>query len=547
MTAPAGSSSARTRRAAASLAGRFALVVASAALVGLAFPPSRARWLAWVALTPFLLALRGTSWRAAFALGWTWSVLMAWSVGQWMPDAIETYYHQTRAVGYGFFLLVATLMVAPYHTAFALVCRVLVRHRSAWLPLWVACAWVASELGRGRLLTGTSFFIGNPWALLGYSQVGSDALVQIASVAGVYGISFAIAAVNAGVVEVLAALRPGAARGSRLAAARAAAAAALPALAALAYGHASLASAPPAGAIPPDATRIALIQGNVSVGSRWRSDDYGRNLELYLRMTLEALQRSRPPLVFWPESAMTFFFESEPLYRAAIARVTAPFDAELVAGAPRAVEDGAGARYWNSVYLVAPRGEIRARYDKRYLVPFGEYFPLGTVAFLRRRFGPAREFTPGEEAPLLPTRAGAAGVVTCNEAMLPEVVRERIAAGAEILVNPSNDTWVPGEKFAALQFDIVTLRAVEARRTLVRVSTSGPSAIVDPWGRVLARTDAFSRAVLEHAIAPRRDVSLYARLGDAFAFGCLLVTAAALAMRARRSGRAQPAPGPAAR
>jgi apolipoprotein N-acyltransferase len=91
------------------------------------------------------------------------------------------------------------------------------------------------------------------------------------------------------------------------------------------------------------------------------------------------------------------------------------------------------------------------------------------------------------------------------------------------------------------------LRAVEARRTLVRVSTSGPSAIVDPWGRVLARTDAFSRAVLEHAIAPRRDVSLYARLGDAFAFGCLLVTAAALAMRARRSGRAQPAPGPAAR
>jgi len=107
--------------------------------------------------------------------------------------------------------------------------------------------------------------------------------------------------------------------------------------------------------------------------------------------------------------------------------------------------------------------------------------------------------------------------------MLPEVAAERVEAGARYLVNPSNDTWIPGEKFADMQFDIVSLRAIEQRRTLVRASTSGPSAIVDPSGRVLGRTKAFERSIAQGVVRPQDGRTVYGRIGDAFAAGCTVL------------------------
>ena len=183
-------------------AGRAAGVAVSAGLFGLAFPPLRWHVVAWVALVPFFLALRGASARLAVALATAWSLLAAYAVGDWMPRAIETYYEQPAMLGWAFFLGVVVSMAAPYYALFALAARRITRLHGArtWTPLLLAAAWCATELGRGRLLTGSSFFIGNPWALVGYSQVDWPVAVQTASLGGVYWVSFAIAAANAGVV-----------------------------------------------------------------------------------------------------------------------------------------------------------------------------------------------------------------------------------------------------------------------------------------------------------------------------------------------------------
>jgi apolipoprotein N-acyltransferase len=239
-------------------------------------------------------------------------------------------------------------------------------------------------------------------------------------------------------------------------------------------------------------------------------------------------------VVFWPEAALTFFLEQEPLYAQAIGRVLAAEDLELVVGGPSHVEDDES-RYYNSVFLLDPRGAVRGRYDKQYLVPFSEFFPLANLDFLRRRFERVRNFEFGRpDAVLLESRAGRLGVLTCNEAMLPEVAGARVRAGAEVLVSPSNDSWIRSDKWAELMFDMVALRAVETGRYLVRASTSGPSAIIDPWGRVLARTLPFSRDVALGAVRARNDVTLYGRIGDAFGFGCLAVVVAAVVRRSAR-------------
>jgi apolipoprotein N-acyltransferase len=281
------------------------------------------------------------------------------------------------------------------------------------------------------------------------------------------------------------------------------------------------------GPTPGPASTVAIVQANLGATVRWSAEGGSRTLETYQRLTRDVLARGRPQIVFWPEAALTSFIEQEDAHRRALAATLTGHDGELVIGAPRAGAPDGTPPYTNSVYLVAPDGTLTARYDKRYLLPFMEYFPL-RVDFVRRRFGRVREFSPGAPTPPLPTRAGAAGILICNEALLPQMAAERVAEGATYLVNPSNDSWVPNAGFAWQQFDIAALRAVEQRRYLLRVSDSGPSGVVDPMGRVVAHTEALTRDALLAEIAPITELSPYARVGDLFGAACLLATALAL-------------------
>jgi apolipoprotein N-acyltransferase len=512
-------------------AAAVAATALSAFAYALAFPPTRWSGLAWVALAPFLLALRAVGpWTALF-LCWFWPVFASSFVADALPAAVESYFLQPPLVSLLFAIGVWTLTGSLYYMVFGPVYRALARHPSVWLPWLAAAAWAAAELARGRLLTGTRFFVGNPWALAAYSQAGSPRLLQIASATGVYGISFALVAVNAGVAELWLALRGRAPRRRALAAL---ALACVPAGAVLAFGELSLrardAERPVAAATP-----IAIVQGDVDVGSVWRSDLYGRNLEVYLALTRQARERGRPAVAFWPEAALTFFLEQEPLYLRAIARELERGPLELVVGGPRA-EPGRDGIYYNTVFAIDPDGRITGRYDKQYLVPFSEHFPL-RIDFLRRRFERVRVFEPGAPSPPLATRAGLAGMLVCNEAMLPEVARRRVLAGAEYLVSPSNDSWIRDAKWAELMFDMVKLRAVEERRYLVRASTSGPSAIVDPWGGVALQTPPMSREVVLGEIRPRREFSIYGRIGDLFGFACAASVGVVLVARALAAGR----------
>jgi apolipoprotein N-acyltransferase len=524
---------------------RLAATVLSALAFGLAFPPASVKPLAWLALAPFLLALRGARLATALVLAELWTLLAAWSVGSWMPDAVAGYFLQPRWVGWVFFLGVSTAMAGGFVMAFAVAYRAFAgRLDPRWMPWAAAAAWTAAEMGRGRLLTALTF-LSNPWGLLGYSQVGIDAAVQAASLFGVYGIGFAIAAANAALAEAAALAWRGRAGRALPAVALAGAA---PAAALFAFGTLALRGAPAPDARPAEAAPVAVVQGHVDLGTRWRSDFYGQNFEVYLAGTREALARAPGALVVWPEAALTFFLDAEPLYQQALARVAATGGGEVLVGGPRRSqesaarqEDGAATlpRYFNSVFVVDGAGRLSAPYDKQALVPFTEYPPLARFDFVRRRFEGVRFFSFGAPTAPLSTRAGPAGALLCNEGMLPELAARRVAEGAAFLVNPSNDTWIPSRRFADHLFDIVRLRAVEQRRWLVRASTSGPSAIVDPWGRVQARSAPFEPAVVTGWIVPRAGRSLYGRIGDAFGFACVaaLGIAWAAARRAPRGAR----------
>jgi len=497
--------------------GPILATVTSGILYGLCFPVASLQVLAWIALVPWFVALRHVGTAGALGLGWLWTITAAYTLGDWFAGAVASYYGQPLAVGVAFFVGVSSFMAAPYYVLFALCGRTLLRRGTSVTPLLVAAAWVAAEVARGRI------FAGNPWGLFGYTQMGRDALVQIADVTSVYGIGFVLVAVNAAVAALVTAMpaeRRRAAGGLALAGGIA--------LGVWSYGAWRVRTSDVARG---DTVRVAMVQGNLDVGTQWREDLYGQNLDVYLRLTRDALERHRADVVFWPENALTFFLEDEAPYRRAIAHVLAPANAELVVGGPR-VEGERDQAYFNSIFLVAPTGEIRAVYDKQRLVPFAERFPFPGLEFLHRRFARLREFTSGAARPPLPTRAGPAGVMICSEAMFPEIAAARVREGARYFVDPAHDTWLTA-KFSAQQFDIVRLRAVEQRRFIVRASTSGPSAVVDPLGRVATRTAFFTQAAIGGTIALRDEATLYNRVGDLFAGVCAVAALGAWVARSR--------------
>ncbi len=491
------------------------LVLGSAGVHALAFPPWDLSPVAFVALVPLLLCVRELSPGRAAAAGCLWGSAAIWAVGGWVAPAIAFYYQQPWWFGVLFCAVGCVLLWGAYYAAFAAAGSWLWRRTRAPLrPILLAALWVSCELARARVVAA------QPWMLLGYSLSPVPLLVQGADVGGVYLLSFVVALTNATLVEAMTAPFAAARR-------------LVPAVSALAlliaYGGWRLVR--PLDGGPP--VRVAVVQGNNEIRTQWRSEFYGQGLDRYLRLSRD-VAASRPRLLVWPESAVTFFLEEEPAYRSHVARVLSALDAELLVGGPsrRTAGDGGVVNY-NSAFLMDGAGDIQARYDKVRLLPFAEYFPLQFIGFLRRHFDAVRDFGAGNDVVLLPTVAGRAAVVICFEAIFPELLRDHVTRGAELIVNLSNDVWLAGPG-AVQHLRMVQLRAVETRRWVIRATTTGVSAVIDPLGRERTRAPADTEAVLTALVQPLSVTTPYQRFGDAFAVGCVLVTLVAATVLSRR-------------
>jgi apolipoprotein N-acyltransferase len=482
---------------------RALAVAGGAGLYALALPPADVAALAWLTLVPLLLAVRDSRPRAAFGLGALYGFVAAATVTWWLVPALAAYFGRSL-------LFAALAMSAAYALAVSATCGTFAAGASVLLrqgPWPVAAAtvpalWVTIELVRGRVL-------GEPWALLGYTQHAAVGLIQTAALAGVYGLSYLVALGNVALAEATARL---VARGGlRPAAAALAGPAAV--IAAVWLGGAAVVPAPSrARATVP----VAVVQANVPPAFEWTRAYAEHQLLAELEATARVPAASHPALIVWPENAITLYLENEPLVAAALERLAARTGADLIVGAPRREAN----RTYNSARLFRADGRPGGRYDKRRLVAFAEAPPLGAAPPPAPGATP-RAFVPGTTPGVLASFAPL-GLSICHEILYPEVIDADVARGAELLVNIANDGWLDGghgvgsRQHAAM----AALRAVETRRYLVRAATTGVSAIVDPWGRIVTSAPPDTTAVLTAPVAARRGLTPYVRLGDAFAFAC---------------------------
>jgi apolipoprotein N-acyltransferase len=392
-----------------------------------------------------------------------------------------------------------------------------------------AVAWSAAEWARGHVLTGL------PWNLVGYAWSGgygwsggwpvSLAMLQSVAWVGIYGL---------GLVTVLAAALPallGIASLVPLTQARRVApvlGAALLILVPAAAGAIRLQLMPPAST----GTWLRLVQPSVPQTVQW--DPAAAEAD-FRRLTGLSGAPAEHPLaaVLWPEGAATFLLERDDMHRAAIAAV-APKDGYVLTGALRAnPPPGPPTQIWNSVEAIDRAGVIRARYDKAHLVPFGEYVPFKGLLPISKMTSGAIDMSAGP-GPRTMTLAGlpAFSPIICYEAIFPGAVVDRHARPAWIL-NLTNDAWYGRSSGPYQHFAIARTRAIEEGLPLVRVANNGISGVVDPAGRIVARTGLDSIGYADVALPADASPTPYATTGD-WIFAAMLMLGMAPALRRRR-------------
>jgi apolipoprotein N-acyltransferase len=358
--------------------------------------------------------------------------------------------------------------------------------------------------------------LGGPWGLLGASQWNAPALLSVAALGGVWGVSFLLVAVNVAVAAAVGPRIPGPTR-----AAAAAAAVALP-LAAVGF-WAWRPAPPPAGTV-----RVAYVQPGVvgPVEERFRTSE---------RLSRALPAGARPDLVVWGESSVGRDPAANPGDLDRLEAVARDTGAPLLANVDARRAGGGG--IYKSALLVGPDG-VLGRYDKLRLVPFGEYVPLRPLLGWVTRFTDAAAVDRRRGVHLAVLRAGdlAVGPLICFESAFPDLARNLAAGGADMIAVQTADTTFQGSWGLDQHASLSAVRAVETGRPVLQAAISGTSAAFDARGRRLAWATATWRGAATVELPRSGERTPYARIGDAVPVACglALVAAAVLAARARR-------------
>ena len=468
----------------------------SGGLLALAFPRPDLALLAWIALVPLLLVMARRPFRSGFVAG---TVFFA-AILYWVNIVMTTFGHLHPVLSVLAWLLLSAYLALYFGVATWAACR-LRELRGYPLPLTLPVLWVALEFLREFLLTGF------PWASLGYSQHASLKLLQSADLLGVYGLSYLLVLVNAVVAEWL--LTRKLPRRQQPVAAMALAAALL----GMTWGYGSWRLGEDLDSRP-ERLKMTVVQGNIPQDVKWLPEFQQETVRIYRDLTLAEARLHKPGLLVWPEAATPFYYQDANPLSAAVADVPRQAGAALLFGSPAYRQEPGGLRYLNSAFLLDREGREKGRSDKIHLVPFGEYVPLKRfLPFIEKLVVGIGDFSPGTINPL-PLNGHRLGVLVCYEAIFPELAREWVRQGSDLLVNITNDAWFGNSSAPWQHLAMVRFRAVENRVWIARAANTGISAFIAPSGRILAATGLFVPATATVEVGLGARPGLYARSGD---------------------------------
>lgn len=497
---------------------RLLAPVMTASLLWLAFPGGGGFWpLLFVALVPFVLTIIGTGTvRQAGVCGVLTGLFHFLVLLYWIVTVLGRYGGLPPWLSIPALVLLA-LYMSLYMGIFAMVARLFFVRISLRFSLWIIpCLWVALDWCRSFLFTGF------PWMDLGYALADVPWLLQSADLWGHYGVTFFLVLSN---VLVAMLIMAGTKKRGQLAL--------LVPVIFLCSGialYSSLRWQRIGEQMRASATMdIGVVQGNIAQDRKWSPDVQRETLESYIDQSWGLVKHKRTTLVVWPETALPFYPLAHPLLQS-VRDLAEQGQVSLLVGAPwmeRVAGNGSDGgqevmRYSNSALLFDVSGQITDRYSKSHLVPFGEYVPLKKILpFLAPVVEAVGDFSPGVIQRPLACQNARIGVLICFESIFPEIARKWVRVKANVLVNLTNDAWYGRSSAPYHSLAMTVLRAVEARRSLVRAANTGFSGFIDPLGRLRMVSPLFEPWAEKAEVVLMEDETLFVRWGYLFAPCCL--------------------------
>lgn len=431
------------------------------------------------------------SWPRPGRLGWVHG-FASWMTGlYWIVPTLQTYGGMPLLLGVALTGVLAAYL-GLFHAVFAWLGSRMWRRWGAVrllivLPaLWVALEWARTYLGGGF-----------PWNLAGYAWVDVPGALPLSSWIGPYGISFLVLLTSAAVALSIARRRWEPAVVGLL----------VPLFLLPLAGRWSVrraeADVREAGSF---GRPVRLLQPNIPNLVSFDAAAVARNYRKVIDQSLDSCQPGS--LVIWPESAAwPFLYGRDP-------RLDEDLKSLVDRGCTVLFNSShpTGESFYNSAFLLSASGPV-ARYDKRHLVPFGEYVPFrGVFGWMDKLARNAGEFRAADETTLLPWGGDQIGMAICYEVVFPSEVAELVRNGATMLVTITNDAWygdtsAPWQHFRAARF-----RAAENRRPLLRAAITGVSAFVGPDGSVRAQIGVFREGVIRARVLGEKGLTPYARV-----------------------------------
>jgi len=471
----------------------FLSCLLSAGLLAFSFPQTECSWLAWFALVPLLTTLDGqkpwTAFRRAYLCGFLFfAVTLGWFVYVTYPGAILLVAFLSL-----YFAVFAFLFI--YFQCLQVIPRIFI----------LAASWVALEFVRGHLFTGFG------WVMLGHTQYKNLWLIQIADMTGVYGVSFLVILVNLLIFESW----------------RARTILVKPALVVLAIISLVLIDGWHITNVKKiyATVKIGLVQPNIPLAVDWDESKKPWIVAKSIQLT-ENFRDQQLDLIVWPETSLPGLISNAPLLTHEIQSTAANIHTPILIGSIA----NEGDKYYNSAFLIGDDRQMKGRYDKIHLVPFGEFLPLRPILGWINKFVPFDDFNSGTTYKIfsISPQGKKFGVLICFEDTLGYLRRNFANAGADFFVNMTNDAWFNDTKAPFIHLQAAVFGCVENHRSLARAANTGVSALVDPWGRIINTVhneqgkktfiagDTWGELPINH------EKTIYTKLGDVFTYLCFL-------------------------
>ncbi len=473
--------------------------IISGILLALSFQKFNFYIFAWVALIPLIFCIHKNNLKKliiySFVTGFVFDVIYLY----WMVPFLLL--HTDKIFDSCCVSIITWLYFSLYFVVWAIVFY-LSRNKinnKIFFSIFIAGIWTILDFSKTYLLTGLS------WNLLAYTQASFLYLIQICDIFGVYVISFVIVFVNMLLYFYIESKK------------RTYLIVSLVSIFLLCgYGYLRINSLNIENG---KKLSVGVVQPNVEQKKKWEDKYKGEIIASIEKLVTEKFKDKNFDLVVYPETMLPGYLRKDPVLKDLVKNISSFGKVNLIGG----IDIRFSMKKQNSVFVTSQEGEIVGKYNKNYLIIFGEYLPFEFIlSKILTNLNTTGEMVKEGKIKIVKEQNLSFGINICSENYYSSLSRKLALLGAEIFTTHVNDAWFDGTSAIDQHFVLNIFRAIESRKYSIVSANTGISGIIAPTGKVISKTKNQEQTVLEGTVYTNNYITIYDKIGDLFVYLCIL-------------------------